>query len=304
MLIELPTGVQIELEDSGGSGPAILLIMGLGGQLIHWPPELVQALLDDGWRVLRPDNRDAGLSTHWDHSRAPSIGWLGLQAWLGGTPHPPYTLSDMADDLLGVLNARGLDRVHVLGISMGAMIGQWLALRAPERVLSLVSFMGCSGRPSLMRPRGPVLRAGLGKPGAADLAAQAEYAQRFFSAIASPRFPPSAQQLREAFERTAARRLPDPAATARQMAAIVSDVSRVKQLGQIRCPTLVLHGAEDPLLPPECARDTARRIPDAQLQVIPDMGHDLVPAAHPEMLRRTLAALRPFLQSVQHRHAP
>lgn len=299
MLIDLPSGVQIALEDSGGNGPAILLIMGLGGQLIHWPPELVQALVDGGWRVLRPDNRDAGLSTHFHAAGTPRVGWLGLQALLGRTPRPPYTLSDMAGDMLGVLDARGVTQVHVLGISMGAMVAQRLALLAPQRVLGLVSFMGCSGRPGLMRPRGPALRAGLAKPAGPDLAAQAEYALRFFSAIASPRYPPSAQQLRAALERTAARHVPDPAATARQMAAVVSDRDRAAQLGQIRCPTLVLHGAQDPLLPPACAHDTARRIPGARLEIIPDMGHDLVPAAHPEMLRRTLAVLLPFLQSVR-----
>lgn len=304
MLIDLPDGLRIALEDSGGSGPAVLLLMGLGGQLIHWPEALVQALLDDGWRVLRPDNRDAGLSSHLHAAGTPRIGWLGLQSWLGRTPQPPYTLHDMAGDMLGVLDALGLAQVHVVGISMGAMVAQRLALRAPGRVLSLVSLMGCSGRPSLMRPRLSAMLAGLGKPAAKDPIAQARYALRFFSAIASPRYPPSAQQLNEAFERTLARRLPDAAATTRQLAAIVSDPERAAQLAHIRCPTLVLHGADDPLLRPECGRDTARRIPGARLEIIPDMGHDLVPAAHPEMVRRVLAELLPFLQSVRGQHAP
>lgn len=299
MRIRLNTGVEIELEDSGGSGPVLLLLMGLGGQLIHWPPQLVQALVDEGWRVLRPDNRDAGLSTHFDALGVPNISRLGLQAWLGRPGQPPYPLVDMAADMLGVLDALGLQQVHVAGISMGAMIAQRLALLAPQRVLSLSSIMGCSGQARLMKPRLAVWRAAWRKPRHTDPAAQLDYALRFFTAIASPRFPPGQDQLMQALQQTAARHFPRPDATARQMAAVICDGERRNRLGQIRCPTLVLHGSEDPLLPPACGQDTARCIPGAQLHIIPDMGHDLVPAAHPEIVRRVQARLLPFLQSVR-----
>ena len=290
-------GLRIEVEDSGGPGPAVLLLMGLGGQLIHWPPELVQGLADAGYRVLRMDNRDAGLSTHLHGHGTPRIPWIATQAWLGRRPRVPYTLGDMARDALGVLDALGVARAHVVGVSMGAMVAQRLALLAPQRVNSLTSIMGSSGARGLMKPRPAVLRVAAAKGRARDGEALARYYVRFLQAIASPRFPPSDEALRAMFRRTAARHPPDNAATYRQLAAILADGERAALLGQIRCPTLVMHGADDPWVPPACGEDTARRIPGARLVIIPDLGHDLAPVAHPELVRRVMAELLPFLQS-------
>ena len=138
-------GISIEIEDSGGSGPAVLLIMGLGGQLIHWPADFVQGLIDAGYRVLRFDNRDSGLSAHFTSRGAVNIPWIATQAWLGRRPRVPYTLGDMGRDALGVLDALGIERAHVVGLSMGAMIAQRVALLAPDRVLSLTSIMSARG---------------------------------------------------------------------------------------------------------------------------------------------------------------
>lgn len=290
-------GIRLEVEDSGGDGPVVLLLMGLGGQLIHWPAAFVQGLVDAGWRVLRLDNRDAGLSTHFTNRGAPPIPWVAAQAWLGRQPRVPYTLADMARDALGVLDALGVARAHVVGLSMGAMIAQRLALLAPARVRSLSSISGCSGARGLMKPQASVLRVAAGKPRAGDDAALAQYYLGFLRAISSHRFAPSDAELREVLARTALRHSPRGDATTRQLAAILADGRRAAELARIRCPTLVVHGADDPWVPPACAHDTARRIPGARLALIPDMAHDLAPVGHPEIVRRVLDVLLPFLQS-------
>lgn len=289
-------GLSIEAEDSGGSGEPVLLIMGLSGQLIHWPENLMQGLLAAGYRVLRFDNRDVGLSTRCDDGPTPNIPWVATQAWMGLTPEVPYTLADMAADALGVMDGFGVSRAHILGISMGAMIAQRVALAAPDRVRSLTCIMGSSGGRGLMKPKMAVLRAATTKPrGRADMAALEQYYLHFFRAISSSTMPPSESELREAMTRTVRRSGLDTEGTYRQLAAILADDGRAKLLSRITCPTLVMHGTEDPLLPPACGEDTARRIPGAKLAMISDMAHDFVPAAHPEIVRRVLAALLPFL---------
>ena len=297
MKIEV-NGLRIEVEDSGGTGTPLLLLMGLGGQLTHWPADLVQSLADAGHRVIRMDNRDAGLSTHLREQGTPTIPWVALQARLGLRPRVPYRLADMAGDALGVLDALGVARAHFVGISMGAMIAQRLVLAAPGRVLSLSSIMGSSGARGLLKPRPEVMRVGMGRTRARDDAALQAYYVRFLKAISSQALPPTDAQLQAVFDATAARHRPSTAATLRQLAAILADTGRAAQLAQIRCPTLVLHGADDPLVPLAGGQDTARRIPGARLEVVPDMAHDLAPAPHPEILRRALAHLLPFLQSV------
>ena len=291
-------GHQIEVEDTGGTATPVLLVMGLGGQLIHWPAALVQSLVDAGYRVIRFDNRDSGLSTHFTQHGAPAIPWIALRAWLGAKPRAPYALADMAADAWGVLDALGVLRAHIVGASMGAMIAQRMALAAPQRVISLSSMMGSSGARGLSRPHGHVLRLFMARPGAKDEAALMAFYTRFLRAISSQRFAPTDESLQAVFRATAARHPPNTAATMRQLAAILADTGRAEQLAHIRTPTLVLHGADDPLVPLDGAQDTARRIPGARLAVVPDMAHDLAPAPHPEILRRALAHLLPFLQSV------
>ena len=291
-------GHRIEVEDTGGTGTPVLLVMGLGGQLIHWPAALVQSLVDADYRVIRFDNRDSGLSTHFAQFGTPVIPWIALRAWLGAQPRAPYALADMAADAWGVLDALGVLRAHIVGASMGAMIAQRMALAAPQRVISLSSMMGSSGARGLSRPHGHVLRLFMARPAAKDGAALMAYYTRFLKAISSRRFAPADESLQAVFRATAARHPPNTAATMRQLAAILTDTGRAEQLAHIRTPTLVLHGADDPLVPLDGAQDTARRIPGARLAVVPDMAHDLAPAPHPEILRRALAHLLPFLQSV------
>lgn len=162
-------GLELEVEDSGADGtqaerPVVLLISGLGLQLTDWPPALVQGLQDAGFRVVRFDNRDAGLSTHLDALGVPNLLWVGLQHRLGLKPRPPYTLEDMARDALGVLDALGIARAHVVGMSMGGMIAQRVALLAPERVLSLTSIMSSSGARGLPGPDSRILKSLLQRP--------------------------------------------------------------------------------------------------------------------------------------------
>ena len=228
---------------------------------------------------------------------AVNIPWIATQAWLGRRPRVPYTLGDMGRDALGVLDALGIERAHVVGLSMGAMIAQRVALLAPDRVLSLTSIMGSSGARGLLKPKRAVLRVAAGKPRTGSDAALAQYYLRFLKAIASPAFPPSDEQLHAMFRLTNQRSAPQTEATYRQLAAILADGERAGLLARITVPTLVVHGADDPWVPPACGRDTAARIAGARLALIPDMGHDLVPVGHPEIVRRVLGVLLPFLPS-------
>jgi pimeloyl-ACP methyl ester carboxylesterase len=299
-------GLQIEVEDSATTAvdpahalrPVVLLIMGLGMQLVAWPDAFVQALLDAGYRVLRFDNRDIGLSTAMDHLGKPKIPWTMVKLQLGLQPQPPYPLSDMAADALGVLDALRIERAHVVGLSMGGMIAQRLAIAAPQRVLSLASIMSSSGAKGLPGPTPAVFRAMMRKPAGHDEESVVKYFQDFFRAIASPAFPIPADEMGAQIRR-AYRRGYHPVGTQRQMLAVVTDTGRAAQLSRITCPTLVLHGRADPLVPFACAEDTARRIPGAQLMGIEGMGHDL-PAQGVQLL---LQALIPHLQAAQLRTA-
>ena len=291
--------ITIEIEDSGAGEvgaqrPAVLLIMGLGMQLIAWPGALVQALVDAGYRVVRFDNRDAGLSQHLDHLGQPNVLWEALKHKLGFKPRSSYSLKDMAADALAVLDALHLKTAHVVGVSMGGMIAQRVALAAPDRVLSLTSIMSSSGAAGLPQARPKVLRALLGRPGGKGERAVVEHLMKVFSAIGSPDFPVPQTELRELITAQVQRRY-SPAGTLRQLIAVVNDADRANELAAIRCPTLVLHGKADPLVPYACGEDTARRIPGARLVGFKGMGHDL-PSGVVTLL---LGELIPFLNQVQ-----
>jgi pimeloyl-ACP methyl ester carboxylesterase len=275
-----------------------LLIMGLGGQLVDWPEAFVQGLVDAGYRVVRFDNRDIGLSTAMDHLGKPKIPWTMVKLQLGLKPQPPYTLSDMAADAWGVLDALGIERAHVVGLSMGGMIAQRMAIAAPGRVLSLASIMSSSGAKGLPGPLPQVLKVMMSRPAGQDEDAVVAHFQRFFQAVASPAFPTPVDELRAQL-RLAYRRSYRPIGTKRQMLAVVTDSARAALLPRITCPTLVLHGRADPLVPFANAEDTARRIPGAQLMGIDGMGHDL-PKQGVQLL---LQALIPHLQAAQLRTA-
>jgi len=274
-------GVSIEVEDSAPGDtrrPVVLLIMGLGMQLIAWSDELVGALHAAGFRVVRFDNRDAGLSQDMAELgvRTPNVLWFGARSKLGLPAHPPYTLEDMAHDALGVLDALGVEQAHVVGASMGGMIAQRVALAAPHRVLSLVSMISTSGAPTLPGPEPEVVRAFLRPATRAerqgDEQALVARAMGAFTLIGSPAYPFEHEAL-QASTRRAVQRSVRPQGTLRQLMAVVSDTTRFERLHEIRCPVLVLHGDADAMLPLACGEDTARRIPGARLVVLPGMGH-------------------------------
>lgn len=287
----------IEVQDSGGTGVPVLLIMGLAGQLIHWPDAFTAPLIEAGFRVIRFDNRDAGLSRHFSELGKPRLGWIGLQRALGLTPRAPYSLADMAHDALGVLDALALPQAHIVGVSMGGMMAQRLALAAPSRCLSLTSIMSSSGARGLPGPSQAVIRASMAKPKGRNPEAVLRYYVDFFRVIGSPAYPTPPETLRQLFE-ASLKRSYDPVAHLRQLAAIMADTRRADELPALRVPTLVLHGRDDPFVPLACGQDTARRIPGARLAVIDGMGHDLPPPVCALLLSHLLPHLR------QHPPAP
>ena len=290
-------GIDIEVEDSGADGsqqgrPVVLLIMGLGMQLVAWPPALVQALVDAGYRVLRHDNRDIGLSQHFDQLGKPNVLWASVKLKLGFTPHAPYSVHDMALDALGVLDALNIAQAHVVGVSMGGMIAQRVALAAPDRVLSLSSIMSSSGARGLPEAKPAVIRALLRRPAGDTVPAIVDHYVKLFRVIGSPAWPVEETALRERIA-LGLNRSYHPVGTLRQMVAIAADTGkRALELGRIRSPTLVLHGRADPLVPYACGEDTARRIPGARMVGIDGMGHDLPPGVVERLLGHIVPHLR------------
>src|SRR5262245_42744926 len=253
----------------------ILLIMGVGGQLVDWPAELPAALLKRGYRVVSYDNRDAGLSTRFESSGLP--GWPGIFAALGAgkSPQVAYSLEDMASDAVGLLNALKIRRAHLAGASMGGMIAQIVATKHPERSLSLTSMMAGAGNPALPPVAKPDV---MGKvplaPPSGDLAAARARELAIWKALASPGYPEDDATLMERIERSLARAY-YPAGVERQGAAVLTGGDRRTALRSVNVPTVVLQGAEDPLVPVDASRDVATSIPGAELRVIPGMGHNV-----------------------------
>ena len=287
--------IQIEVEDSAPGAkhlPVVLLIMGLGMQLVAWPPGLVRGLVNAGFRVIRFDNRDIGLSDKFHHLGVPNMLWMGLKYKLGLNIRAPYSLHDMALDTLGVLDALNIDRAHIVGLSMGGMVAQRVALRAQQRCLSLTSIMSSSGARGLPSATPAITRLLLSRPADKSLDAAIEHSVQVFKAIGSPDFP-----IDDADRRTAVtyslKRSHYRHGILRQMMAIVADSQRASELAGISLPTLVLHGKADPLVPYPCGEDTARRIPGAQLVGIDGMGHDLPPG----VVERLLPLLTAHMQA-------
>lgn len=290
-------GIDIEVEDSGptpAGRPVVLLIMGLGMQLIAWPAPFVQALVDAGFRVVRYDNRDIGLSQGFDDAGSHSLLWESLRARIGLPVRSAYSVQDMANDALGVLDAMNIRQAHVIGVSMGGMIAQRLAASAPARVASLVSIMSSSGARGLPGPSGEIAMALLKRPAGSTEAALLAHSLAFIKLIASPGFAQDTEGLAAGVTR-GLRRAYRPTGVARQLLAIAADRNRAAMLERIGCPTLVMHGEADRLVPIACGRDTARRIRSAQFVLVPGMGHDLPPG----VCRLLIAQIVPFINAVQ-----
>jgi pimeloyl-ACP methyl ester carboxylesterase len=267
---DVGNGITLCYEPFGdASAPPLLLVMGLGMQMVGWDERFCRELADRGFYVIRFDNRDAGRSTHVDGRRGPTVWQIAGRR----IPNPPYRLADMALDTAGLLNALELDDAHVVGASMGGMIAQSLAARHPQRVRSLVSIMSntgarWSGQPALRAY--PVL---LGRP-PRDRDAYIEHSVKMWSLIGSPGFERDELELRDAIG-LAYDRAFRPESTARQLGAIIASGDRRRELRAVRAPTLVIHGEADRLVAPSGGRATTKAISGARLMTIPGMGHDL-----------------------------
>jgi pimeloyl-ACP methyl ester carboxylesterase len=262
-------GIELEYEAFGrSSDPALVLVAGLGAQLIDWTVEFCQALAANGFHVIRFDNRDAGLSTGFD-----SLGPPDLEALFAGQlADAPYLLADFARDTVGLLDALGIDQAHLVGASMGGMIVQQAAIEHPDRVLSLCSIMSTTGDPAVGQPA-PELLEGARVPPAGGREQIIAHYVRDARRMASPGFPiPSDDEL---FERFSAKydRAYRPEGRLRQYAAIVASGDRTAALGAVAAPTLVIHGAVDPRIDVSGGVATAAAIPGADLLVIGGMGH-------------------------------
>ena len=271
----LANGLQIEVDLRGPpEGEPLLLIMGLGMPLVGWPDELVADLAGRGFRVIRFDNRDIGLSQGFEHKGVPSLARASLRHMLRLRVHAPYTLADMAADALGVLDALGLASAHICGASMGGMIAQHIAAQHADRVRSLTLIMTTSGARHLPQPRLGVRQARLRRPRSAAPADVVAHLIALLDVIGSPMYRPDPARLRLRLE-ALVRRAWRPDGTARQLLAVAADGDRSALLGRIRARTRVLHGQADVLIPVAAAADLQRKIPGAVLETIPGMGHDL-----------------------------
>jgi len=270
-------GLRFEVETSGDEqAPAVLLTMGLGMQLTAWPERLLTALVDAGYLVIRYDNRDIGLSSHLDALGEPNLLWQFVKSRLGLRLRSAYGLQDMAQDALGILDALGVARAHLVGVSMGGMVSQRMAATAPGRVLSLTSIMSSSGAPGLPGPSPEVSRVMVTRPKSQAPQDVVDHTLEIFRLIGSPAYPQDMpvfrQHLLDGVQRSYHRQ-----GVARQLLAVMTDRDRHTLLPRIACPTLVLHGAADPLVPLACGQDTAARIPGARFEAIAGMGHDWPP---------------------------
>ena len=281
MTATISNGITLEYESMGDpSAPALLLVMGLGMQLVAWPDAFCERLVQHGFRVIRFDNRDTGLSQKFDGLGVPRIPRAMLRALLGLRVRAPYDLGDMARDTVGLLDALGIRAAHVVGASMGGMIAQLVAAHYPERVLSLTSIMSTTGARHLRQPTLRVRRELLRRPeDPGSVESIIDNYEHLYGVIASPGYPTPREELRARIRRGVERSY-YPQGFLRQLAAILASGDRSAVLGRIACPTLVIHGKADPLVPCEGGIDTARRIRDSKLVLLDGFGHDLPSQLH------------------------
>jgi pimeloyl-ACP methyl ester carboxylesterase len=258
--------------------PTVLLVMGLGTQMIAWHADFCGELADRGFYVIRYDNRDVGRSTHLSDRPTPKVRELMTRR----IRRPAYLLKDMAADGIGLLEELGIESAHVVGASMGGMIAQTMAAEHPDRVRSLVSIMSSTGSRWSGQPAPRILPVFLQKP-ASGKEAYVERIVKLFALVGSPGFERDDDELRE-LASTSWDRGVDPAGLNRQLGAIIASGHRARDLKRIRVPTLVIHGKSDRLIRPSGGRATARAIPGARLELIDGMGHDLPRGAWPRIL--------------------
>lgn len=267
-------GIRIEYETFGDpSSPPLLLIAGIGGQMIGWDEELCKTWAGKGFYVIRFDNRDVGLSTKLEEAGVPDVMAILKARMDGKKVDAPYTLDDMADDAVGLLDALDIEKAHICGISMGGAIAQTIAYRHPSRTRSLTQIYSTTGNPDLPKPKPEIMELLLTPP-PEGREPYINYMLKFYRAVAGPGFP-----FDEAWHRKLAGRSYDRAfyvqGKARQYAAIVAHGNRKPRLASIAAPTLVIHGADDPLVTVSGGKDSAEAIPGAELMIIEGMGHDM-----------------------------
>ena len=278
-------GIDIEYESFGrDSDPLILLIMGFGAPLVFWPEALCQGLAAKGFRVVRFDNRDVGKSTHLAGQAAPDPRALFAEVMAGRRPHVPYSLDDMANDTVGLMDALGVARAHIVGASMGGMIAQLVAINHPDRTKSLVSIMSTTGRRDLPSGNPETLSVLFRPPNGTSRDDLIDASILVQKALAGPGFPVSEPEMRARAERRTDYAPFDMAGVARQSAALIVAEPRNELLKALHCPALVMHGADDPVIPAAGGKDTAASISGAELVIIPGMGHDFPPALVPVYL--------------------
>lgn len=287
MQARLKNGLTIEYECFGSpSDPAVLLIMGFGGQMTHWPDKLCEALAAKQFHVIRFDNRDVGLSSKLDHLEPPNLKWAVIRRTFGLSPKAPYGLTEMMADAIMLLDALDIGQAHFVGASMGGMIAQLAAIHHPERVLTLTSIMSSTGNRKLPRGDREVFAALTTPPeNPDDLDSIARRAAANLKLLMSPAFPASDEELL-AKATADARRCYHPPGRARQFAASLTARDRRKALGKLSVPTAVIHGDSDPLIPLPHGEDTARAIPGARFHVIEGFAHDF-----PQQMSAHLAEL-------------
>ncbi|GBD46214.1 Aclacinomycin methylesterase RdmC [bacterium HR41] len=278
--------VELCYEDLGpADGEPLLLVMGLGLQLVHWEDGFCELLRERGFRVVRFDNRDAGRSSKITGGPRPNI----ARALVGDRRVAAYSLSDMARDAVGLLDHLGIERAHIVGASMGGMIGQLMAIEHPRRVASLCSIMSSAGRRTDL-PRLRALGALLARP-PRQRDRFVAHMERIFRVIGSPAYPTPRERLRE-LAAIAYDRGHSTAGTARQLVAILTAPSRVRRLRAVQVPTLVVHGGADPLVPPRAGRAVAVAVPGARYVEFAGMGHDLPRELWPEIVDHIAANAR------------
>lgn len=267
-------GIQLEYDAIGNpAAPPLLLIMGLGGQLIHWNDDFCRQLADRGLYIVRFDNRDTGLSTRFDSAGLPDMAELLDARLQGRSIAAPYTLDDMADDAVKLLEALDIAKAHICGHSMGGMIAQTMALRHPRRLLSLTLMYSTTGSPDLPPPQ-PAAMEALLTPQPIERRDYIDFNVITMQAIAGSGFPFDEQFIRRISARAYDRAFYPPG-VGRQMMAVMAQEDRTAALGSVTVPTLVIHGTADPLVPAAHGQATADAIPGAQLLLVEGLGHDL-----------------------------
>jgi pimeloyl-ACP methyl ester carboxylesterase len=277
-------GIEIVYDTFGDtSASPLLLIMGLGEQMVTWDEEFCKILATQGYWVIRFDNRDVGLSTRFEEAGVPNILALMQALAQGEAVQVPYTLRDMADDAVGLLDALEIEAAHVVGISMGGMIAQEMAIHYPERVRTLTSMLSSTGHADLPSPK-PEVQMLLITPPPRDREGYLAHALETWRLLSGPGFSIDEDRIKERAGLSFDRGL-SPTGTTRQLAAILASGSRREALRSVRIPTLVIHGDADPLVPVECGKDTANAIPAAKWMMIEGMGHELPVAVAPQIIQ-------------------